>query len=570
MSTHPNHRQPLFQLLRRRTKTSAALLIPIFVVSILILATPAVHGQNRPVSVDHLPTSNNDVVVLEYGLDQFSIPVEDLLANDPPATGIAALTDPAHGSLSQHFGNLVYSAGQSLPEAGIDSFLYTLANDNLDQGTVYILPETYSRPLHIEPIASPIFNHDHSWAVIGNSGEVTTNGQDPIDGPYDLLLEGGTESLWLISVKAKGGGTTTGSKTGFEAGPGGYGIPTDEAFVLTRALDDTQEPVWELHVEQTSSGTFLQAISRDGYGGLVTTPPVPFLNDSEPERVLFYWWAASGPGLRDGHMALFLDQQLVAAASGIGWNDRPLSEFVYGIGDSSLVPPAMAPDHTGTSIRLDNMKILAEVEMPGHLPTFADGFESGDFSGWRSANEPISALAVTQEAALSGNWGLEARPSQSTSGLAMLGLRLRPQQSHLRARFLLDPRELTVGLNPAIILSASDETNKRQRVQVRIKGGPVNHLLAVRAWDSQLSTWVQSDWFPVSGPEPHQVEVKWWDKPIGTVGHGGFRLWLNGTRVAEMAIPTSGGAVNWISWGLILGHRQAVGRLFLDDLQVFW
>jgi hypothetical protein len=535
--------------------------------ALLALALPTLGGG---FTANHqFQANNDDVVVLEMGEDLLSLPIDDLLANDPPATGIVAVSQPTHGTATDNSNSVIYSAQPSLIPNGFDSFRYTLANANLDQGSVYVLPETYSRILHIDPIDSPIFNDDENWYISGDPGAASANDQNPIDGPYDLLLEGGTEPLWLISVKAKGGGTTTGSKTGFETGPGGNGTMPQDQFVMAAAIDSHGDPAWELVVENTIDGMTIQACSRDGFGGILSTDPVPFLRGIESERVLLYWWAASAPGLADGRMALFINNRLVAAKTGIGWNGRNLVQYVYGIGDSWLMPPSTPLDHTGTSMRLDNLGIWSEVKMPGHLPAFADGVETGDLAAWDQVTDVGSWISVTQDAALSGTWGVEVRPNLN-GGSATLAAALPTSPEHLRVRFLLDARELTGNApSPMIVLSGMNRADKRAQLQVRLITGQTSAALSVRVWDQDLQQWVESAWLPVAATGPHQLEVKWWNNPRGDQSTGGFLVWLDGQLVTDKSFSTTA-TIDYVTWGLTAGNRQPQGRLLLDDLQLFW
>lgn len=549
------------ELFRSRRGRLAGRALCVLAASMPLVADAAAWSTEGPAG------TADDVFVIELGEAELEMPFGEILANDGRSrSSLVAMSPPSHGTLSTLQSSFRYAPGAALLNHGLDSFRYAPAAAPDDQATVFVLPESAALPLHIDDFEQPIFEPGEDWVVVGDPDAVSANGADPIDGDYDLLLDGGPQPLWIISIHAKGGGTTTGSKTGFDVDPGFSELPAGR-FTLATALDDRLDAVWEIELQTSDGETTVRALCRDGQGGVVATPPVILFDGARPERLSLYWWSASSEGLRDGMMLLFLGDRLVSSVGGIGWNQRPLSEFLYGIGNSSLIPPVGSPNHTGTSLHLDNLGLWKEVEVPGRLPLFADGVESGGLDAWDLVHDPAGALLASQAAALAGSWGLEARFNAS-SAQAFVETELAQPRIHLRSRFLFETRDLQPGLAPLVIFEAFTPNLKGSHLQLLLRRESAEAVLEVRARDAAF-LWHVTEPVTVQ-PGAMQVEIQWWQSPPGKAGDGGLRVWIDRTEVADLRLDTSTLTLDSVRFGALAGQAQTRGSLYLDEVQLFW
>jgi hypothetical protein len=165
---------------------------------------------------------------------------------------------------------------------------------------------------------------------------------------------------------------------------------------------------------------------------------------------------------------------------------------------------------------------------PGDI-LFADGFESGDYSGW-DAYSPDPDLSVATTAAISGTYGLAVQVDDSRP--VFVRDDTPAAETQYSARFYLDPNGLWLnggnhtifqGLmapNTSVLtvdLGHQPATNEYQlMLQIKLEGGE----------------WMLTPGFTISDA-PHAIEVHWGAASAPEAADGWVQLWLDGTLVYE-------------------------------------
>ena len=213
---------------------------------------------------------------------------------------------------------------------------------------------------------------------------------------------------------------------------------------------------------------------------------------------------------------------------------------------TSLFTPSMTNTPTQTAIPSSTFTATAtstitNTPTPGSSPTdtpmgsaadliFANGFETGNFSGWTSVSNGGGDLSVTSSAAIAGSYGLQAIINDTT---AMYVNDDSPAaEPRYRFRFDFDPNSLSMRDGDAhIIFRGYSGTTT---VAIRVEFGFSSGAYQIRAaLVNDGSTWTDTNWFPLSDG-PHSVELDWRAATSAGANNGGLTLWLDGVPQADI------------------------------------
>ena len=159
---------------------------------------------------------------------------------------------------------------------------------------------------------------------------------------------------------------------------------------------------------------------------------------------------------------------------------------------------------------------------------FADGFESGDLSGWLSATTDGGDLSVNLASALTGTYGLQALIDDNNS---IYITDLSPSaEPRYRARFYFDPNSILMKSNDNHYLfhGYSGTSTVVLRVQLRYSNGNYQIRAALR---NDSSTWTSSSWFTI-GDTSHFIEMDWRAATASNANNGALTLWIDAVQRA--------------------------------------
>ena len=200
---------------------------------------------------------------------------------------------------------------------------------------------------------------------------------------------------------------------------------------------------------------------------------------------------------------------------------------------------------------------------------FADGFESGDLTGWSAAQTDGADLSVSDTAAMaSTTFGLQAVVDDQS------GLYVQDDspnaETRYRARFYLDPGTYDPGEASAhlrtLVFLAFSEAPLRRLVQVVLRriGGQYSVAARVRRDDDTLA----DTGFTTITAAPHSVEIDWTRASRPGTNDGSLELWIDGTPAGTVTgLDNDERAVDFVRLGALSVKAGAAGTLSFDEFE---
>jgi hypothetical protein len=198
---------------------------------------------------------------------------------------------------------------------------------------------------------------------------------------------------------------------------------------------------------------------------------------------------------------------------------------------------------------------------------FQDGFESGDLSAWSSNATDDGDLSVSNVAALSGSFGLQAVVDDvnplfvrdNTPGA----------EDGYQARFHFDPHGFDPGETSSHfrtrILIVHDAVNARL---VAIVLRRINGVFSVRGRVRLDDGTRANTSFVEITDGPHVIELDWKRSSSDSASDGSFELLVDGFSVGRLTgLDNSAGAVDYVRMGALSVKTGASGTLYFDAFE---
>jgi hypothetical protein len=196
---------------------------------------------------------------------------------------------------------------------------------------------------------------------------------------------------------------------------------------------------------------------------------------------------------------------------------------------------------------LSNNRSIAMLGPPVRL-LFRDDFESGDLSAW--SDQDASGLAVTHEASLQGDFGLDVAPADGASATVVDDS---PEaETDYHADFLMDPTAfLQDGDEGAILFSGKGASPTPSLFEVRLLSQSGALFLRARAALDDGSV-VETASLPITAAR-HLLEVAWRRASAPAASDGQLQIRLDGEDAALLGSldNDAGGGVEAVTLGLV-------------------
>ncbi len=193
-------------------------------------------------------------------------------------------------------------------------------------------------------------------------------------------------------------------------------------------------------------------------------------------------------------------------------------------------------------------------------PLFSDNFESGDLSAWSAAQTDSGDLAVTDDAALRGSFGLRAvlddsRPIYVVDDTPAA-------ETAYEVGFYFDPNGLSVvGSNPQVLLLALDPSGSDVfRAELRSHQRTYQVRVVALRDHGQVAT----PWATVSNA-PHFMVISWRAASTVQTHNGALQWWIDGdlkSGVTDLDNDTR--RIDSVRWGAVRGVGGSRGTFYLD------
>ncbi len=480
--------------------------------------------------------AHDDEITIEPD-HEIPIPVNLLLANDdpgdPPATlVITSHTLPLYGELKA----FTYTPDDDFWTVGSDSFTYTIA-DASDPGgetstaTVFLIAGFHSDVRFDVDFESGL--EGSGTLFVGDDVEVTE--EAAISGENGLRIGVGPSSppsyMSLVENDLQHPGH--GGDEIKILPPQGFLPPDSSTKVISGSWQDGEVFAVTLHRDgQDQLGVIAEMwdVERDAH--TVPEGGVPYPLASGPHTLHLHWWQEPG----HGGMRLLVDGTHAGEVTGLDTNATHVDEHRVGIMD--LTPPGFA------TLDFDDVEIWSGDSWNAAFDSLLlDGFETGSEERWTSV--VTTGPAVTEDAALTGNWGFEIDLGDGSPRYLVddspAGI------GRYNARFEIDPRSITIpdGTDFTLLELAQEDGAPAgtSHVQVRLGYDDGYRMLAqhqeIGFGPRSLAT---TSWFPITD-DRHVVELKWRAATQEGGDNGSLALRLDGQPAGELSGLASGGEV---------------------------
>ncbi len=490
----------------------------------------------------------------------------------PTGYQLQVLTMPVHGTLSTAGGRFVYQPAEAFWSLGSDSVTFGWGPPGQWETVfdVLLLAGMHGSEVLYDDFEAPTLSP--LWWVDDPAGALRLSPTAALAGQHGLVVPAAGAGLWFpactgapAGCSGEGGGETGGGTVVTLRPPLGH-TPHDDGSegVVVYAAGSPGEALFELRLRSRLDGsTEMAATALDhpaSQAELRRFTPWAVLPPGAVRVRLDSWLAPFGSS--DGGLRLWLDDLSVASLGGLDNSQAPFVTQELGSWPTGA--------EVGLGFDLDEVHLhragegqdAASFVVAQEL--FADSFEAGGVESWSVASGSSDALQVSSAGALSGALGLVSSLRGGAAG--WLERSLAPATPVFNARFRLDahPARLPPGGALEVFAASSADGVARLELWLRQGGGGMQLQLVVREdGDSRL----ESAWQSVPGAA-HVVELQWRAASGEPVANGLARLWVDGSRVAELrGLDTDQQQLAEIAFGSLAVPAAAAGALLLDAFQ---
>jgi hypothetical protein len=222
------------------------------------------------------------------------------------------------------------------------------------------------------------------------------------------------------------------------------------------------------------------------------------------------------------------------------------SQLRTAIGASAVDLGSAGADNTFGTGRLSAPGAYAwlAAQQPPPDQIFADGFESGGFQAW--SQTAGTNLAVTQRAALSGAYGLEATLSGTSASYVTDDSPT--AETTYRTRFDFDPNAVSLKNGTEHVLvarAAAGTTSFRVEVRRKSPGYRIRLVVPLSTGGTAAGPWVDVN------DAPHALEVLW-TASATSAQNGSARLWIDGASAADLSgLANASARVDLVRLGIV-------------------
>lgn len=195
---------------------------------------------------------------------------------------------------------------------------------------------------------------------------------------------------------------------------------------------------------------------------------------------------------------------------------------------------------------------------------FANGFESGDLSGWSSSITDNGDLGVSKGAALVGSYGLQAKVNDSNP--IYVEDDTPSSENRYRARFYFDPNSITMTEGDTLGLFGGYTSNSDAAFRVDLVRSQGDYRIQAFAVKDD-GTAVNTSQVIISNA-PHMVEMDWQAASATGALNGSFILWVDGAQVQVTGIDNDALRIEFVRLGVLEApYTTSRGKVYFDSFE---
>jgi pectate lyase len=196
---------------------------------------------------------------------------------------------------------------------------------------------------------------------------------------------------------------------------------------------------------------------------------------------------------------------------------------------------------------------------------FADSFEAGDLSAWRSNSIDNGDLSVSAAAALAGSRGLHA--VLDDNNMVYVRDDSPNAEPRYRARFYFDPNSITMASGNAHFIFKGFAGKSREVLQMDFRQSSGAYQLRAGLLNDG-SAWTYTTWLNISDAS-HFIEFDWRASTGAGANNGGLTVWIDGAQQADLTgVDNDTRRIDRIRLGALSGIDTGTrGTYFFDAFE---
>jgi RHS repeat-associated protein len=306
---------------------------------------------------------------------------------------------------------------------------------------------------------------------------------------------------------------------------------------------------------QSSNGDYQVKAEAINDAGAYTTASTAWVNLWDGLHAIeINWQAAAAVGANNGVLTLWVDDIQQATFTTIDNDQQRVDQAQLGAisGMNASTTGSFYIDlfesRRSTYIGLASGAPAPQTSAPDLI--YANGLESGNFTGWWSVTNPGTKLSVSTASKVAGTYGMQAIAANSAS---IFVTDKRPSNdSQYRARFYYNPNNITIGNNTSHYLLYAQQGTSSPTTIMRLGLRKIlnDYQIQVSAMDD-TNTWRNTGWYTIFN-QMYYFEVNLKAASAAGANDGILTLWIDGTQMETITdLDNDTRRVDQIQWGQI-------------------
>ncbi len=342
-----------------------------------------------------------------------------------------------------------------------------------------------------------------NWGdVVTDSGDLSVTSMITIEG--NLSLQGNINDDHDLYVQDKNPLKESNYHARFYFDPYSANIPAGEYLNIFKATNKDTGTAFTIQLRSNNGRYQVQAVSENDNQQTLATG-YGFIHDGI-NAIEVQWVKATEPQANNGTLRLWTNDNNMYEINGLDTDTKSIDTINLGVlslSSSTITGTIFFDDFVSNSTGYIGQN--SEVALPLPSEILADHFETGEFARWDEVVSDNGDLSVSTQAAIEGNYGLQAVINDDDE-LYLTDLNPSGGNQYFTL-FYFDPNSINIPTGEMVnIYQVKDDTDAiALTLQLRAIYGEYQ-IRASAADDNQQTTYTR--WVALSD-EPHGIELIW-------------------------------------------------------------
>ncbi len=394
-----------------------------------------------------------------------------------------------------------------------------------------------------------------------DEGDLRVSSTAALEGNYGLeVLIDDTTELWVEDVYPS---TESHYRARFYFDPNSIVMPTNSTMDLFYGIDVESETIIYIELRSIYDEYQIRISTLDDSDNWVNSYWFPISND--PHAIELEWQASSSSTSTDGQITFWIDGLEKSQISDMDNDTKRIDNIQLGVLNisSSLITGTVFFDDFASK-RTSYIGLNSNIPIPEHPDLiFEDNWESGDFTNWSAVISNTSELSVTSNAAVDGNFGMQAVINDSYEQYIIDESPLDDEQYHVR--FYFDPNSVNIPTGESFDIFKALNINTGEVFSLTLRPVDNEYQIRVEIKDDNEQIY-DSSWNDISD-NWHALEIGWQASSEPDVSDGHLKFWIDSEQCVDMGnLEVYSKRIDTIMVGVMaISELSITGTVSFDD-----